>query len=222
MKTLDWKKHDREIVDFVRRVTNFYLRTSATTGELLREDQGILLRNNYATPRLMGDLIDYLEHVTDQVDHKLSHIRTACLAAQMDLATCIAGSTTYMQIFGDYQSWVLRLDEYKIQTELALGRNPDASGDEDEVFWTNVTKPLILGWFPGADLQSKLDAVTPITLAWQIEVTEKAYADARTAFWKDLKQSAGEFYEKVTGFGAFGILLAITGLALGYGYAKGK
>lgn len=222
MPNLDWKKHDAEIVGFVKETTNFYLRTEASTGKLLKSDQGILLRNNYATPLLMMELLKYLSSISEQVDDKLQSVRTACLVANMDLEECVAGSSTFGPIFRDYEEWVARLEVYYAETAAAIERNPDASGDEDEVFWDTVTRPLLLGLYPGKPGQRRLDAVTPIILAWQIEVVEEAYAHAREHFWKDLKEQAGIVYEQVTGWGAGLALLAVAGLALGYGYGKGK
>lgn len=219
-KKLDWQKHDKELTTFIKKVTNFYLRTEASTGKLLPPDKGILLRNNYATPVNMQMLLSYLTTLTEQVDDELQGIRTACLQANMDLEECVAGSTTFGPIFQDLQDWRDRLTEYKRLTDEAEKRNPDASGDEDPEFWDHVTKPLLLGLFPGATRQRRLDAVTPIVLAWQIEVAEQAYADARDQFWKDLKERAKEVAEGVTEFGGAAILLALGAFALGYGLTR--
>jgi len=219
---LDWKKHDAEIVGFVKKITNFYLRTEASTGKSLSQNQGILLRNNYATPLLMLELLKYLSSVSEQVDNKLQSIRTACLVANMDLEECVAGSSTFGPIFRDYEEWMARLEVYYVETEAALARNANASGDEDAAFWENVTRPLLLGLYPDEARQRRLDAVTPLVLAWQIEVADAAYAHAREHFWKDLKEQAGKIYKQVTDWGAGLILLVVAGLALGYGYGKGK
>lgn len=220
MSKLDWKKHDADLTSFIKEITNFYLRTSASTGKLLPPDKGILLRNNYATPTLMMALINYLAKLSGQIDEELQGIRTACLVANIDLAECVAGSTTFGPIFSDYTSWMERLAVYREQTEAAKARNPDASGDEDPVFWDNVTKPLLLGLFPGEDRQRRLDAVTPIIIAWQLEVAEQAYKEAREQFWIDLKKQAGDVVEDVTSFGGGLILLAVGAFALGYGLSR--
>lgn len=228
MSNLDWQKHDKAIVDFVKKITNFYLRTEASTGKLLKTNQGILLRNNYATPALIWDLLESLQTITTQVADELLVVRAECIAKHIGiplhvfLVDCAAGSSTYGLIFDDQEKWLARLAFYKEQTEAAIGRDPNASGDEDHVFWDNVTKPLLLGIYPGEEQQRRLDAVTPIVLAWQIQVAEKAYSDALTQLWKDLKEGVEKVLEEVTDFGGGLVLLAIAGLALGYGYGKGK
>jgi hypothetical protein len=219
-RKLDWQKHDKELTTFIKKVTNFYLRTSASTGELLPPDKGILLRNNYATPVNMQLLLTYLARLTDQIDDELQGIRTACLQANMDLNECVAGSTTFGPIFSDLQSWKERLGEYQRLTNEAEERDPNASGDEDEEFWDHVTKPLLLGLFPGADRQRRLDSVTPIIIAWQIEVAEQAYVDAREQFWQDLKARAKEVAEHAASFGGGLIFFAVGALALGYGLTR--
>jgi hypothetical protein len=222
MSDLDWKKHDADITGFVKRVTNFYLRTKADSDELLKPNQGILLRNNYATPRLISELLEYLGEVSAQVNSKLAVIRGLCIQGGMDFETCKAGSTTYGPILQDYADWHARLEIYESETAAAMERDPNASGDEDERFWNHVTKPLLTGLYPGKPLQSRLDAVAPLIMAWQIEVAEEAFVHAREHFWTDLKEQASIVYERATGFGGTLILLAIAGLALGYGYGKGK
>jgi hypothetical protein len=222
MANLNWADHDVEIVTFVKKISNYYLRTDASTGKLLREDQGVLLRNNYATPRRIEVLVEYLRRVSDQVDGKLQAVRTACLMAQMDLEQCKAGSTTFGPIFTDYSHWDERLKGYEAETAAAIARNPDASGDEDREFWDRVTKPLLLGLYPGQEQQSKLDATTPLTMAWQIEVAKRAYRDALVAFWADLKAQAQEYADQLTNFGGSLLLLGALGLALGYGFGKGR
>lgn len=222
MSNLDWRQHDKAIVDFVRSTTDFYLRTDATTGKLIPPDKGILLRNNFATPRLILKLLNYLQKVTDQVEDKLSDTRTACMAANMDLETCVAGSTTFMQIWGDYGKWEGRFAGYRHRTEAAMNRDPDASGDTDAEFWKYVTKPLLLGLYPDAEEQKTLDAVTPLILAWQIEVAEDAYTTNLKAFWEDVKEAVGDIVEGIASFGVGMLVLGMLALGLGYGYARGK
>jgi hypothetical protein len=222
MADLDWTKHDKEITEFVKRITNYYLRTDATTGELIAANKGILLRNNYATPRLMQKLLNYLSAVTEQVEDKVAATRQACLTAGMDLETCVAGSTTFVAIFGDYEDWEGRFAGYLHRTTIAMQRNPDASGDTDPEFWEYVTKPLLLGLFPGEKQQTVLDAVTPVTLAWQIEVAEEHYRENLAAFWEDLKQGVRDMVDSVTGWGVGLGLLAVLAIGLGYGYGRGR
>ena len=220
MSNLDWKKHDKDISTFVRKLTDFYLRTEASTGELLPPDKGILLRNNYATPLNISLLLAYLKRVSGQVDSKLDEVRGVCVAAEMDLETCKAGSSTYGPVMTDYERWYVRLDDYERLTQDAIQRNPEASGDEDREFWDNVTKPLLLGLYPGVDQQTRLDAVTPLILAWQIEVYERAYVDARKQFWVDVKESAGRAVEGLANYGGLAVLLVLGVAAFGYGVSR--
>lgn len=210
MTDLNWANHDKAITGFVRSATNFYLRTEASTGEMLKENQGILLRNNYATPARIKILLTYLSVLSGMVDKKIQAMPNP------------ESSPVMQTIIADYDAWMGRLAEYRTQTDAAIARNPDASGDEDPAFWDNVTKPLLLGLYPGQEYQTKLDLVTPLTLAWQIEVVKDAYDEATSAFWKDLRESADNFVDTGLGVG-FGLaVLGLAALAFGYGYAKGK
>ena len=205
---LDWSKHDKAITGFVRAATNFYLRVEASTGKPLKEGQGILLRNNYATPARIAKLLAYLSIITSMVRKKINGMSNP--------------PETIANIEKDLVEWEIRLANYYAETGQAIDRNPNASGDEDPVFWDRVTEPLLLGLYPGQDYQSVLDVVTPLTLAWQVEVARDAYVQATDSFWKDLKESASNVLDTSINFGVGLTLLAVAALAFGYGYGRGK
>jgi len=220
---IDYQKHADQLTSFISKLTTFYLRTEASTGKKLGPNQGILVRNNYATPQLIYPLIRYLQVLTDDIDERLESYRTACLTAQMDLETCMAGDTTYGAIFTDVVAWKGRLAEYFSLTIEANKRDPKASGDADAVFWENVTQPLLLGWYPGEERQRRLDVVTPIIISHMIDVAKDAREEARAMFWRDLKdeaKKAGDIAVDV-GMGVGAILtLALIGGAIAYGATR--
>lgn len=194
-----YQQHVSWISAYVKKITNYFLRTEASTGRELGKDEGILLRNNYATPRLMEPLLVSLRVATDEIDPRMMLLLASPLGAAQRIA----------QVLMDWKHWRERLEIYEDEWSAAMESTPDASGLENFRYWDQVTRPLLLGIYPGSDLQRVLDAVTPYVLAHELDIDERSMRDAFEQLKKDLKENVKTTLEIGAGVG-----FAIAALAL--------
>lgn len=187
-----------KISSFVKSMQNYFLKTNPETGRV----GDTIVFPNYAIPRLVEPLIDYLEFLTNMVVNKYD-----------------AKFWTDDQIKSDIDSWVARLSDYRQETEAALERSPDAL---DEQFQLEVVNPLLIGFFGDDEVQKPLDLYTPLTLSHQIDVGAEARKEAREAFYLDLKNAAAALGEKaVEAASKVGKQSGLIALVVGVGAAVG-
>ena len=171
--------------DYVKKVQTFFR---------LFAKKGAPFVANRATPRFLSPFLDYLAAVTDRA------ITTA--AAQSDLFAPPGGSDQWRL---DLDRWVVRLANYRREVATAI-----ASGEIDStsVVVNQVTAPLLLGIYSepppiGVKVddggQGILDAVTPVSLAHQADVTKATLDDAWSQLGSDLVESAKGAGKKVIG-----------------------
>lgn len=194
-----YQEHASWISAYVKKISTYYLRTEASTGRKLGPNEGILLRNSYATPRLMEPLLASLRVATDEIDPRMAALILSPLGAAQRIA----------QVVMDWKHWRERLEIYEDEWSAAMESTPDASGLENFRYWDQVTRPLLLGIYPGSDVQRVLDAVTPYVLAHELDIDERSMRDAFEQLKKDLKEGA----EVTVKIGA-GVGLAIAAVAL--------
>ena len=146
---------------------------------------GPATRANLATPRNLSPFLDYLGAVTERA--------LATSAAQASTFVPAGGS---VQFELDMSRWVKRLADYRREVATAI-----ASGEVDShtVVLRTVTEPVLLGFYTdpppeGVTVddggQGLLDAVTPVRLAHQAEVTKAALDFAWGELAEDLVASA--------------------------------
>ena len=129
---------------------------------------------NQATPEKLGALIAALTKLTSKIE------------AQRDTAafdwTPDAGVVIWDR---DMAAWKARLAAYSKAVTSA------PPGDRGAVLWT-VTAPLLIGYYggPASNLpQQPLDAMTPFSLANQLDVAEAWREERWKLFWEDLKNN---------------------------------
>jgi hypothetical protein len=154
-------------------------------------DEGILLRNSYATPRLMEPLLVSLRVATDEIDPRMAALLLSPLGSAQRIA----------QTLIDWKDWRERLEIYEEEWAAAMQTTPDASGLENFRYWDEVTRPLLLGIYPGSPVQRVLDAVTPYVLAHELNVDERSMRDAFEQLKKDLKENVKTTLEIGAGVG---------------------
>lgn len=152
---------------------------------------------NLATPERVGVLLGSLSQLTD------------ALIAQRATLSDLVPDAGLAQFDSDLIKWRGRLGAYVDAVSAA------PAGDRAAILW-GVTAPLLLGFYGGEASklpQAPIDAVTPFSLANQLEVDE-AWRDERLRlFFDDLKKSAIELAE--TG----GSVLVTVAVGLGVAWA---
>jgi hypothetical protein len=186
-----YQRHASWLSAYVKKISNYYLRTEASTGRQLGSDEGILLRNSYATPRLMEPLLVSLRVATDEIDPRMAALLLSPLGSAQRIA----------QTLIDWKDWRERLEIYEEEWAAAMQTTPDASGLENFRYWDEVTRPLLLGIYPGSPVQRVLDAVTPYVLAHELNVDERSMRDAFEQLKKDLKENVKTTLEIGAGVG---------------------
>lgn len=130
------------------------------------QDEGAA--TNLATPRNVAVLLAALRRLTQQI--------TFARAGMSDLIPDAAIVLFDLRMV----AWRQRLVAYESDVTAAP---PD---DRKEILWS-TTAPLLLGFYGGetsTDPQSTIDAITPFSLANQLEVTDE-WRDERWALFKD-------------------------------------
>ena len=194
-----YQKHADWLFKYVRYLSDYYLKTKADTGEVLGPDVGILLKNSNATPRKMEPLILSLRKATDDIDPRMIKL----------IASPLGAVNRIKQVAIDWADWRERLDRYEDEWAAAMEVTPDASGLTNFRYWDQVTRPLLLGIYPGDPTQRVLDAVTPYVIAHELDIDERNMQQALAQLKKDLKKGA----EDLTKTG-IGIAIPLAGLAL--------
>lgn len=126
---------------------------------------------NEATPQRIAVLLNSLQKLTDQIVAK----RETMSDWVPDMGIVLWDK--------DMAQWQERLAVYKQAVASA------APTDRAAILWT-VTAPLLLGFYGGADSdlpQQPLDAVTPFSLANQLDVAEGWREERWKLFLEDLK-----------------------------------
>lgn len=143
---------------------------------LFNRDPSQQVRNN-ATPQRLAVLIKDLKKLTSEIEAKRD---TAAFDWTPDAGVVIWDR--------DMEKWKGRLAAYE---QAVISAEPD---DRAAVLWT-VTAPLLIGYYGGEDStlpQQPLDAVTPFSLANQLDVAEAWRAERWRLFWEDLKKGLGD------------------------------
>ncbi len=151
---------------------------------------GPAMRANLATPRNLSPFLDYLAGVTEQ-------------AVKVASTQPVPGGSPQFEI--DMARWVRRLSDYRREVATAI-----ASGEVDShsVVLRTVTEPVLLGFYSdpppeGVTVpdsgQGLLDAVTPVRLAHQAEVTKEHLDEAWGKLADDLVESAKNVGKKIIG-----------------------
>lgn len=143
---------------------------------------------NTATPKNFRKVLEWLDALTDEIPVR---------------------AYTDDQLARDIGGWKARLAEYGKAQREAEAVDPDAHSSAD--YGRRVVLPIVLGWYPGAEAQSVADVITPISLAWQTEVSDESMREAWHKFTQDLQTG---------GLVAGGSIIAavVTALGLGLGY----
>jgi hypothetical protein len=154
--------------DILRAASLYYLKTNASTGEVLTEPGRIYLPpHNLATPIRMQPLIDRLAQLTVEL--------TKSFPKSLPPGT--------EQVGLDFAAWAQRLAGYQILQAVALDSSPTVT---TQGYWDGVVRPLLLGIYPGDAAQQVADLVTPYTIGNQLDIIEASEADRSTRFWSDL------------------------------------
>ena len=102
----------------------------------------------------------------------------------------------------DLERWMGRLQAYRDATDTAPAGHSQALAEQ-------VAAPLLLGWFPGSELQQPPDLATPFSIANQIEVSRDFRRENLARLSEELAARA-----KVAGYS-----LGMIGLAFAGGFA---
>lgn len=206
-----YKQHEDELRAFVQSMTRYFLKTEASTGKVYGDDVGILLTNSNATPVKMEPLLVKLRGLTDTLTVAVLH---RAQDATFDFGEWGPG------IVDDWKHWRERLEVYEDELEAAKERNPNASGLDDFRFWNRVTRPLLLGIYPGEEHQRVLDAVTPFVITHQLDVGQRTMVEAEQEMIDYFKEKADEALD--LGGDILTALAVAVGLGIvAYGAAKG-
>ncbi len=184
-------EHRELITSFIRTLSKVYLKTDRRTGTVTAKLPGQIVKwpFNLGYPAAMRALFAVLE----EFDAKIPVSPPGeLLGIQLD------------QWRADKKGWRARFLEYKRLQAEALASEPE---EASHVYLDHVALPLLLGWYPGGKQQQPLDAVTPITLAWQAKVLDAAMRDALSKLATDLKENAIQAAK--IGAGVGGVALAI-------------
>lgn len=151
---------------------------------------------NLATPANIAVLLRALRRLTDDI-----------AKARSELSDLIPDAGLLAWNLG-WIGWRSRLARYEAEVAKA------PVGDRADILWT-VTAPLLLGFFGGensTDPQKPIDAITPFSLANQLQIAEEWRAERLRLFNADLKQA---FKDAASiGSGALVVAAVIVGLLL--------
>lgn len=175
---------DEDVGAFVRAVTDEYfpLQRNGT-------------RANTATPLHMMPLLDFMETVRKAAAHARAKVPVGLRDPQWKR---------------DFDAFSERLAGYRKATREAI---EDGDGDGFPQPWgQDVILPVLLGWYPGAQTQSVLDAATPLSLQRQAEVSEASMQFA----WSQLGRDLSDQGQTVLG-PAGAVLAAATGNPIRWG-----
>lgn len=131
--------------------------------------------------------------------------RTAEIKAKRDTLSNWIPDSGILEWDRDLEQWSERLAAYQAATMAAA---PD---DRAAILW-DVTAPLLVGFYGGAEAklpQQPIDAMTPFSLANQLEVDEK-WRDER---WEMLKKDLADGLKRV-GWNIGFVIAAAAGVAI--------
>ncbi len=196
--------HEEFLVKFIRKLSFYYLKTDRRTGTVLAFLPGQIVKwpFNQAYPAAMDPLIEELGRLTD-------------LIPVNPLGAILTGDE-HEQWRSDRNAWMARLARYREIHEQAMAEAPlgpplDIPIEREPItqqYLDEVSLPLLLGFFPGSDVQQPLDAVTPITLKYQVEILDEAYTENLSRFVNELKDRAIAAAEAAVGITGV-VLLAL-------------
>lgn len=182
--------HDDLMVEFIRTLTYFYLKTDRRSRTIVAIMPGQIVKwpFNQAYPRAMEPLIKELERLTSEIP--------------IDPPGAIIGNDV-PQWRADRDAWRERLRGYRelqnkiMQPTVFRDAKPDGPPLEIPIQWDEASEqyleevalPLLLGWYPGADVQKPLDAVTPISLAYQAQILSESWRRNISKLGEDLKEN---------------------------------
>lgn len=165
---------------------------------------------NRATPENLAVLLEALDDMTAQTAAKRTELGAGGLPDILDGAETAANIAQWDL---DMLRWRGRLGAYHDQVDKA------PPGDRADVLWS-VTAPLLIGFFGGEASklpQQPIDAITPFTLANQLNVAIAWEQERRSLFFQEIQAGIKDVVEITAGIGTGALVvggIVVGGIAL--------
>lgn len=154
---INWRKHDKAIVQTVRSLTDYYVGSTP----------------NNATPGQFLPVIKWLEKTTAPIAKK----------RKLSVYDIVMGLPQWAR---DYDKWKERLAAYHSVTELAISIDPDNRNAADFTAKVTMPLLLGWYPDPEQLVQKPPDVVTPLTIAFMEKIGAQDRRDNWNALWADI------------------------------------